>query len=356
MDYQFNNITGGLEQGQSLNALNNSMVDSCNYSLIDRTTMENMDSINETKDKPDSNQAHLLTSTNKNQGELQELENLDRQFNRVLAEYTSTLKLMNDEIITKSANYSTLKDMFGKVVINNDAGNVFVNNYGVTHKYSKTSWEHRNSNCPANPIDGRGNDLSKLPSGPGMGIGQPCYVAGKNVQNKKTKEVAWVDIKGHKHVYSNSSWKNKTQSCNIKPLQLNSDAYDAIPSGPNMTSKDLCFTMDIDPKVYIKLSKLNTELMKIGELMNKKMIQLSKTESNIENKMNEKQKQFTSNIQQLEMDRDKMRGFNNNYETIIGLQDDSYLINNANYYNYLAWSLAAVTIGGITIHQISRNN
>ena len=354
MAYQFNNITGGLEQGQSLNAMNNSMVDSCDYSLMNRTTMENMDSINETTDKPDSKQAHLVTSTSKNQGELQELDNLDKQFNQILAEYTSTLKLMNDEIISQSANYSTLKDMFGKVVINNDAGKVFVNNYGVTHQYSQTSWQHRNSNCPTNPIDGRGNDLSKLPQGPGMGIGQPCYVAGKNVQNKKTKEVAWVDIKGRKHVYSNSSWKNKTQSCNIKPLQLNSDAYDAIPSGPNMTSKDLCFTMDIDPKVYIKLSRLNTELMKIGELMNKKMIQLSKTESNIENKMNEKQKQFRSNIQQLENDRNKMKGFNNNYETIVGLQDDSHLIYNANYYNYLAWSLAAVTIGGITIHQISK--
>lgn len=354
MDYQLSNTTGGLEQGQSLNAINNSMVDSCDYSLMDKTTMENMDSINETTDKADSKQAHLVTSASKNQGELQELDNLDKQFNQILAEYTSTLKLMNEEIISQSANYSTLKDMFGKVVINNDAGKVFVNNYGVTHQYSQTSWQHRNSNCPTNPINGRENDLSKLPQGPGMGIGQPCYVAGKNVQNKKTKEVAWVDIKGRKHVYSNSSWKNKTQSCNIKPLQLNSDAYDAIPSGPNMTSKDLCFTMDIDPKVYIKLSRLNTELMKIGELMNKKMIQLSKTESNIENKMNEKQKQFRLNIQQLEKDRNKMNGFNNNYETIIGLQDDSHLIYNANYYNYLAWSLAAVTIGGITIHQISK--
>ena len=56
--------------------------------------------------------------------------------------------------------------MFGKVVINNDAGKVFVNNYGVTHQYSETSWKHRNPNCPANPIDGRGNDLSKLSQGP----------------------------------------------------------------------------------------------------------------------------------------------------------------------------------------------
>ena len=109
MAYQFDNISGGLEQGKSLNSLNYSMVDSCDYSLMDRSTMENMDSINETKNKADSKQAHLVTSTSKNQGELQELEDLDRRFNQVLAEYTTTLKLMNDEIISQSANYSTLK-------------------------------------------------------------------------------------------------------------------------------------------------------------------------------------------------------------------------------------------------------
>ena len=353
MAYQFENNMGDLDQGKSLNAMNNSMIHSCDYSLMEITTMENMDSINETTEKADSNQAHLVTSSSKNQGELQELDDLDKQFNKVLAEYTSTLKLMNNEIISQSANYSTLKDMFGKVVINNDADKIFVNNYGVTHQYSKASWNNLNSDCPSNPILGRGDDVGKLSKGPDMGIGQPCYVAGKNVQNKKTKEVAWVDIKGRKHVYSDKSWKYKTQSCNIKPLQIEPGSYDAIPSGPNMTSKDLCLTLDVDPKIYQKLTNLNSILMKIAEKMNTKMIHLSKTESRIERDMNARQKKFRFHIQELETDRSKILKINNNYETILGLQDDSHLIYNANYYNYLAWSLAAVTIGGITIHQLS---
>lgn len=354
MAYQFENNMAYLEQGKSLNYVNDSMVNSCDYSLMDRTTMENMDSINETTEKADSSQSHLVTSSSKNQGELKALDNLDKQFNKILAEYTSTLKLMNDEIISQSANYSTLKDMFGKVVINNDANKIFINNYGVTQQYSKNSWNNRNSTCPSNPIIGRENDIGKLSQGSEMGIGQPCYVAGKNVQNKKTSEVAWVDIKGRKHVYSDKSWKYKKQSCNIKPLQLESSAYDAIPSGANMTSKDLCLTHDVDPKIYQRLTHLNSILMKIGEKMNIKMIELSKTESRIEKDMNARQKTFRSHIQELETDRSKMLKINNNSETITGLRDDSHLISNSNYYNYLAWSLAAVTIGGITIHQLSK--
>ena len=54
--------------------------------------------------------------------------------------------------------------------------------------------------------------MAKFQIGSIMGKGQPCDVAGKNVQNTKTKEYAWVDIKGKKHVYSDKLWKKKNES------------------------------------------------------------------------------------------------------------------------------------------------
>jgi len=344
-----------LSQGELLNKHSNYINDKCDYSLISKSTMEYMDSINDSSSKLDSTKSHTITSSEVNQGEFKELESLDTSFNKVLAEYTLTLKLMNEEIVKKSANYSTIKDLFGKVVINNDSDKVFVNNYGVTHKYSKQSWDNNSSTCPQTPMGSTGSyDLSTLPQGSNMGIGQACYIAGKNIQNKQTKEVAWVDIQGLKHIYGNTSWKNKSKTCDIDPIKVSDNAYNSIPSGSNMTDKDLCMTLDVDPKIFSKLNTLNGELMDIANEINNKMKKLNITDKKISSQMTEQQGKFVSYINELSSDRDQIHTFSNNYQNVAGLQDDTRLMYNTYYYNYLAWTLAALTIGGITIHQITR--
>ena len=342
-----------LQQGKILNNKNNESNNSKDYNLISRSSMENMESVNESKKK---NKKHhfSVTASNENSKEFNEIESLDKQFNRILAEYTKSLKMMNDEILKKSANYSTLKNMFGKVVVNNDADKVYVNNYGYTHTYSKSAWESNTKNCPQNPIIGRENDLSKLPSGPKMGISQPCFVAGKNIQNKETNEVAWVDIKGVKHSYGKQQWKDKNKTCNIKPLILDNNSYNAIPSGENMKSEDLCITLDVDPKLYTHVNNLNNKLLTLANEINKKTNNLSHTEKKLRQQMKNKEKKFNYTVNELKHHRKDINNFNNNYETVVGLKDDSYLLYESNYYKYLSWSLASLTILGITMNELMK--
>lgn len=342
-----------LQQGSILNNKNSLSNNSLDYNLISMSTMENMESSHE-KRKKNKQPNYSITSSSKNSDEFKEIESLDKEFNRVLAEYTKSLKMMNDEILKKSEKYSTLKNMFGKVVINNDADKVYVNNYGYTHTYSKSAWESNNKNCPQNPIIGRENDLASLPSGPKMGISQSCYVAGKNIKNRKTNEVAWVDIKGYKHVYGKRQWQDKNKTCNINPIVLDNDSYEGIPSGKNMTAEDLCITQDVDPMLYTQVNNLNNKLLKLANEINKKSNKLSETERKLRQQMNNKEKVFDSVVKKLKHHHNDINNFNSNYETVVGLKDDSYLVYESNYYKYLSWTLASFTILGITFNQLMK--
>ena len=68
-----------------------------------------------------------------------------------------------------------------------------------------------NSNsCPSDPENVTSEDIANLKlQGPDMGSGQACGAAGTNIQNRDTNEIAWVDIKGYKHIYSDDMWKEK---------------------------------------------------------------------------------------------------------------------------------------------------
>ena len=87
-----------------------------------------------------------------------------------------------------------------------------------------------------------------------MGLGQACKIAGQNVQNKDTQEVAWVDIKGYKHLYPKEVWKGKQASCNLEAIKISKTAFDNIPSGSLMTTTSVCNKMDLNP---VLLGKLN---------------------------------------------------------------------------------------------------
>jgi len=78
---------------------------------------------------------------------------------------------------------------------------------GFTHKYSTDAWSNNNASCPTDAITVDTTTYNTFHTGPDMGQGQPCSIAGKNIKNSTTNEYAWVDIKGYKHIYSSTLWK-----------------------------------------------------------------------------------------------------------------------------------------------------
>lgn len=292
---------------------------------IQTTTSPNLSSLVETLETEES-------LKDKNHVNHQDMSNIEKEFNKKLSEYTVTYKSLMESIINNTTEDKNISIKYhGKVVKDKDGNFIYINNYGFTHKYLSDSWSYNDSSCPDTVTDIENNILNKFKTGPNMGSGQACKIAGQNIENNQTKEIAWVDIKGFKHVYPQELWKNKKESCNIEPIKLSSKAYDNIPNGPPMEENTDCLKLNVDPLLWSKLQKLNNELISLSEIMLNELNKL-KTSNNsnldLENKINK----LNNNIKQLSYNKDNInsiRGqeeFSANYATVNQYQKNIWLI------------------------------
>ena len=339
-----------LKQGLQYDKYQKDYLDASRYELLERSTTSGLSSVIESMAASNSNN----NTTSESMESMKSISNLDNQFQQLLSEYTNTLRLLNQEVVTKQDNLGTAKNLLGKVVTNTDADKIYVNNFGFTHKYSRDAWNSNDKSCPSDPTQDNGS-LSKLQEGPDMGIGQVCGAAGKNIQNVQTKEMAWVDIKGYKHVYSADIWNNRSNNCGKREtISLNNDQYNAIPSGSPMTSTDVCRNLDVDPKLYLRLLKINKQLESLAVQLVEEIDRLEVTDAYLNAELQKQRSEINSHLDNLSSDRTTLQRLDNNYVTITAQQDDSKLKYTAENYEFIAWGLTALAIGGITFRQIMK--
>lgn len=338
-----------LKQGLEYDRYQKDYLDASRYELLERTTTSSLTSVIESMAASNSNNNTRTESIES----MQSISSLDTQFQQVLSEYTNTLRLLNQEVVTKQDNMGTAKNLLGKVVTNTDADKIYVNNYGYTHKYSREAWNSNDKSCPSDPIDA--NNLSKLQTGPDMGVGQVCGAAGKNIQNTQTKEMAWVDIKGYKHVYSDHVWNQRSVNCKKREvISLTDNQYNAIPSGSPMTTTDVCRNLDVDPKLYLRLLSLNKKLERLAIELVEEIDKLEVTDAYLNAELQKQKSEINSHLDNLSNDRTTLQRLDNSYVTVSAQQDDSKLKYTTENYEYIAWGLTALAIGGITFHQIMK--
>lgn len=282
--------------------------------------------------------------------EIDDISKLEDQFNTLLTKYNATYKLFSESIITTNKTDKDIRQYLGKTITSDDGNYVYINNYGFTHKYSTDAWINNNISCPSNPttIDGSLYDSFKI--GPNMEIGQPCGIAGKNIKNTKTKEYAWVDIKGYKHVYSDNLWKNKSSACELDVISLDNDEYNAIPNGGNMKSTDLCIQLDIDPVLWDQLMKQNNELITISKQLSNKIQHMDKEDKVLQDALSKSQQQLTRTINSIHNDRNQLQYINHNLITINAEQEDTGMNQRMRYLHMLMWFILLITVMSLTVH------
>ena len=239
------------------------------------------------------------------------------------------------------------------MVTNDDGNYTYVNDFGFTHKYSNEAWTKNNSSCPTETVPIKNDELSNLRGGPNMGTGQACKVAGTNVQNSDSKEVAWIDIKGNKHVYSDDVWKGKEASCDIPPVSLDNDSYNAIPDGSNMTTTTVCDQLDVNPNVWEKLSDLNNKLLGLAKQLGLKMENLVVEDGDLKEKVAKKKEQVHQYVGSLSEDRASLNKLDNRFSTVVGEKRDSRMLLTSRYYLYLVWAIVAIAVIAITAHNMT---
>ena len=280
--------------------------------------------------------------------------NSENEFNKTLSEYSDTYKELSAELLDLKTKNQPIQKYFNKVITTDDVNYTYVNNYGYTHKYSNEAWSKNDKSCSAaNPIKITNSDLLLLTnSGPDMGVGQSCNIAGQNVKNITTNEYAWVDANGYKHVYPATIWDKKDTTCSNDAKSLDSISYAAIPLGSPMTETTPCNKLNVSPALIEKLSKINNKLIKHAEKINNEMGNLSVNEDKLKQNINEQRSKLNDYINSLKEDKKKFDAYNNTdtYNSLVGQAEVSQLSMKSNFLRYIIWSFLLLFLFFITMN------
>lgn len=189
-----------------------------------------------------------------------------------------------------------------------------------------------------------------------IGIGEPCDIEGKMIKNKDSanKKYAWVDQKGKAHLYTKETWEKRAPSCKgITDYHvMDSDAmFDHVTSSALPKSRySKCVR-----GVATSLSSTKDELIELTDELISIAGQIE-TEINNRNAANDASNedstaQLKSSITELEREKDQLSISLETLESEYG--DQKQHVRSA-YYYYIAWTLGAAAVLGITIYKINK--
>ena len=238
-----------------------------------------------------------ISASKSDKQQIEGLNNIDNEYNQLLAQYTQTYKQFSQELMESTQNLDPVKQYLGKNIKSSDGTIVYVNNFGFYNWYSPSAWNNgKPPGCPSSYEELNGDIPSQLTKGPNMVTGQPCGLAGKVVKNTNTNETAWIDIKGYKHIFTDE----KSNSCSEQNvIKLNKNDYNLIPSGDSMKKTDYCLAMNINPTLYSKLQKLNHQIQSKGNELVKEMNSLNLQNSQAQNTINNKKNTMMKQLNQM---------------------------------------------------------
>ena len=273
---------------------------------------------------------------------------IETEFNKTLVDYNTTYKIFAEEVLKKAKADKDLQQYFGQAITNGDGNYMYVNDYGYTQKYSTDAWSSNAESCPSDPVTLSDKQISMFNSGAPMGDGQSCGIAGRNIKNKDSGEYAWVDIKGYKHVYSDDTWNAKSEMCNVPVTELESDDYEAIPSGSAMTSASNCERLDVDPAVWNKLVTLNRKLVSLAQQMTEQLSGVVAKDVRLQQSLEDEKIKLAAYVAELDSQQQQMSNSATRYVTVEGEYEDAQLNANSDWLHLLAYFILMVLVIAMT--------
>ena len=280
---------------------------------------------------------------NNQQFEIQNISEDERKYNQLLSEYTNAYRIFMENVMKQNELKTKYGKFFGKTVHDGEGSYIYINDFGVTHKYKSQSWDHRNKSCPEDVIHIENYDFSKLPTGPEMETGQPCKIAGTIIKNQDSNEYAWVDIKGYKHIYSKEAWKNRSDECKKRKVEnVTSSEFNIIHTGSPMKSQGYCDKVTFNPYLWENVIGLNEQLLALAMKINDEINKLNTNSSNTKGKIDEHAQLLDIHTETLREDKDKLDNLKLRRETLLGELESSSLKLKATKIKYFLWVLAVI--------------
>lgn len=307
--------------------------------LIQQGSSNEIGSIQEAMEDHDSIQPHVAAGK-----ENPLITKIEDEFNDTLQHYTTLYQELMKDLIQKDKAQQDVQQYFGKVVKTEKGDYYYVNNYGYKQEYSTESWTANSKTCPSKPISITDNDIEKLPNGYMMDVGQACNVSGKNIKNKDSGEIAWVDIRGVKHPYENNVWQYKKGSCNMEPVLLESDEYNGVPLGVPMNANTECDRLGLNDNVWNKLVGLNDKLITLSKQLVIEIGKIGIEDGLLKKAAQEKEKKVEQYIKDLEKDKMELDKAHRRMSTIRGERDVSEKVVNNRFMALIFWAILAVVV------------
>ncbi|KXB08897.1 hypothetical protein AKJ59_00375 [candidate division MSBL1 archaeon SCGC-AAA385M02] len=307
--------------------------------LIQQGSSNEIGSIQEAMEDHDSIQPHVAAGK-----ENPLITKIEDEFNDTLQHYTTLYQELMKDLIQKDKAQQDVQQYFGKVVKTEKGDYYYVNNYGYKQEYSTESWTANSKTCPSKPISITDDDIEKLPNGYMMDVGQACNVSGKNIKNKDSGEIAWVDIRGVKHPYENNVWQYKKGSCNMEPVLLESDEYNGVPLGVPMNANTECDRLGLNDNVWDKLVGLNDKLITLSKQLVIEIGKIGIEDGLLKKAAQEKEKKVEQYIKDLEKDKMELDKAHRRMSTIRGERDVSEKVVNNRFMALIFWAILAVVV------------
>lgn len=297
---------------------------------LQMTSSPNLSSLIETLESDSSTNTKQTINNDK-------MSEIEKQFNQKITEYSTIYKSMIENFVKNVQEKGPVVKYYGKVVKDQEGNYVYVNNYGFTHRYISDTWSYNDKSCPNKVTNISKDNFNKLSMGPNMGSGQACKIAGQNVKNSTTNEIAWIDIKGFKHVYPTSVWNTKKQTCNLNSITLSAKAYDNIPNGTPMDNNTDCLKTNLDPILWSKLQSLNAELINLSSQLLNELSNVTSQDEAINQELNKKKEELNQYINQFKKNKINIDSIYNDYDDIEGQEVFTKSYAESNQYQKVIW-------------------
>ena len=102
------------------------------------------------------------------------------------------------------------------------------------------------------------------------------------------------------------------------------------------------------------VEEINKQLESLAVQLVEEIDRLEVTDAYLNAELQKQRSEINSHLDNLSSDRTTLQRLDNNYVTITAQQDDSKLKYTAENYEFMAWGLTALAIGGITFRQIMK--
>lgn len=346
-----NNNNTDLSQGNSLLQHDKNTAKSVkpHLSLIGKSSSSNLGSVVEALQSDDSTKA-------KNNINLSNISKLDDEFNRVLVSYSKNYKLLVEELMHNESS-KVLQKYAGKNVKLADSNKIYyVNNYGFTHEYSDFS--KKPNSCSSEPIEISPEDFKQLPASGTMPVGMECGIAGYNIEDKTTGEVAWVDIKGQHHSYPKNVWEKRSESCKGVPLkQVNHSNIVALTPVSQMTEESMCNRLNVDPKLLKNVATLNEKLISLAKELLADTERLAVKDVKIRQQLDKIRGNIQKKIGSLEQDKTSFTTGrydvgNQPNQSLANIREDTDLRVTSNFTRYLLWLVLCIGLIVLSIYSL----